>query len=46
MAEVYQETPEKAKELLGETGKKQVMQDLCIKKAVELVVENAEERDA
>ena len=46
MAEVYQETPEKAKELLGETGKKQVMQDLCIKKAVELVVENAEERAA
>ncbi len=46
MAEVYQETPEKAREILGETGKKQVMQDICIKKAVELVVENAEERDA
>lgn len=46
MAEVYQETPEKAKEILGETGRKQVMQDICIKKAIELVVENAEERDA
>lgn len=46
MAEVYQETPERAKEILGETGRKQVMQDICIKKAVEFVVENAEERDA
>lgn len=46
MAEVYQEEPEKAKELLGEAGRKQVMQDICIKKAVQFLVENAEERDA
>lgn len=46
MAEVYQEEPERAKELLGEAGKKQVMQDICVKKAVEFLVENAEERDA
>ena len=46
MAEVYQETAERAKEMLGESGKKQVMQDICIRKAVELVVENAEEKDA
>lgn len=46
MAEVYQEEPEKAKEILGEAGKKQVMQDICIKKAVQFLVDNAEERDA
>lgn len=46
MAEVYQEEVEKARELLGESGRKQVMQDICIKKAVEFVVGNAEEKDA
>ena len=30
-------------QLLGENGRKQVMDDLCIKKAVEFVVENAKE---
>lgn len=43
MAEVYQMETDKVKELLGENGKKQVMEDICIKKAVELVVENAKE---
>ena len=43
MAEVYQMEADKVKELLGENGKKQVMDDLCIKKAVEFVVENAKE---
>ena len=43
MGEVYQMEIDKVKELLGENGKKQVMQDICIKKAVEFVVENAKE---
>ena len=43
MGEVYQMEVDKVKELLGENGKKQVMQDICIKKAVEFVVENAKE---
>ncbi len=43
MGEVYQMEADKVKELLGENGKKQVMEDLCIKKAVEFVVENAKE---
>ncbi len=43
MAETYQMEADKVKELLGENGKKQVMQDICIKKAVTLVVDNAKE---
>ena len=43
MGEAYQLEPEKVKELLGESGAKQVKEDLCIKKAVEFVVENAKE---
>ncbi len=43
MAEAYQMEADKVKELLGENGKKQVMEDICIKKAVEFVVENAKE---
>ncbi len=43
MAEVYQMENDKVKELLGENGKKQVMEDICVKKAVEFVVENAKE---
>lgn len=43
MGEAYQMDVDKVKELLGENGKKQVMQDICIKKAVEFVVENAKE---
>lgn len=43
MAEVYQMEEDKVKELLGENGKKQVMEDLCVKKAVEFVVDNAKE---
>ena len=46
MAEAYQMEVDKVKELLGENGKKQVMEDICIKKAVELVVENAKETKA
>ena len=43
MSEAYQMEADKVKELLGESGKKQVMQDVCIKKAVQFVVENAKE---
>jgi len=43
MAEAYQMEADKVKELLGETGKKQVLDDVCVKKAVEFVVENAKE---
>lgn len=43
MSEAYQLEPDKVKELLGENGAKQVREDICIKKAVEFVVENAKE---
>ncbi len=46
MAEAYQMETDKVKELLGENGKKQVMEDVCIKKAVDFVVENAKEAKA
>ena len=46
MAEAYQMEADKVKELLGENGKKQVMEDICIKKAVDFVVENAKETKA
>lgn len=46
MAEAYQMEADKVKELLGENGKKQVMQDICIKKAVAFVVDNAKEAKA
>ncbi len=46
MAESYQMEADKAKEILGETGKKQLMEDICIKKAVQFVVENAKEAKA
>lgn len=43
MAESYQMETDKIKEMLGESGKKQIMQDLAVSKAVEFVVENAKE---
>jgi len=46
MAQAYQMEEDKVKELLGENGKKQVMEDICIKKAVDFVVENAKEAKA
>ncbi len=46
MGEAYQMDADKVKELLGESGKEQVMQDIRVKKAVELVVENAKEAKA
>ena len=49
MAEVYSmdtDKVDKVKELLGENGKKQVMQDIVVKKAAEFVTENAKEEKA
>lgn len=43
MSEQYQMEPEQIKETLGERGKKQVLQDIAINKAVEFMVENAKE---
>ena len=43
MAEGYKMETDKVKEILGESGKKQVMEDICVNKAVEFVVENAKE---
>lgn len=46
MGEAYQMEVDKVKELLGEDGRKQVMEDICIKKALAFVVENAKEGKA
>lgn len=43
MAEAYGIEPEKAKEMLGESAKKSIMEDIAIRKAQEFVVENAKE---
>ena len=43
MAEAYKMENDKVKELLGDAGKKSVMEDICVSKAVEFVVENAVE---
>ncbi len=44
MAEAYRMEADKVKEMLGEQGKKQVMEDIAIKKAVDFVTENAKEK--
>ena len=43
MGEAYQMEPDKVKELLGESGRKQVLDDLAVRKAVDFVGENAKE---
>ena len=43
MGEAYQMEPDKVEELLGENGRKQVYDDLAVKKAMDFVMENAEE---
>ena len=43
MAEVYQMDVDKVKELMGEREKKNIMQDLAVRKAAEFVAENAKE---
>lgn len=44
MAEMYQMEVEKVREMLGENEKKQIMQDIAVRKAVEFVVTNAKEK--
>ena len=46
MAEAYQKEIDEVKDLLGEEGEKQVKEDLCIRKAIKFVVDNAEEKEA
>lgn len=43
MAEAYGMEVDKVKELLGESGRKSVMEDICIKKAQEFIADNAKE---
>ena len=43
MAEVYQMEADRVKELMGEREKKNMMQDLAVRKAAEFVAENAKE---
>ena len=44
MAEGYRMEADKIKELMGEQGKKQIMEDLAVRKAAELVVNEAKEK--
>ena len=46
MAEKYQMEPEQITKTLGERGKKQVLEDIAVNKAVEFLVENAKEGKA
>ena len=43
MAASYKMNVERALEILGESGKKQVMEDIAVRKAADFVVENAKE---
>ena len=44
MADMYQMEADKVKEIMGENGKKQIMEDLAVKKASEFVVSQAVEK--
>jgi len=44
MAQMYQMEADKIKEVMGENGKKQIMEDLAVKKAAELAVNEAVEK--
>lgn len=44
MAEMYQMEADKVKEVMGEQGKKQIMEDLAVRKAAEFVVKEAKEK--
>ncbi len=44
MASMYQMEADKVKEAIGEAGKKQMMEDLAVKKAAEFVVNEAKEK--
>lgn len=43
MAEMYQMEADKVKEVMGENGRKQIMEDIAVKKAAEFVVKEAVE---
>ncbi len=43
MAEQYKMEADKVKEMFAEEGKKQIMEDICVNKAVEFIVSNAKE---
>lgn len=44
MAQMYKMEADKVKEVMGENGRKQIMEDLAVKKAAELVVKEAVEK--
>lgn len=44
MASMYQMEADKVKEIMGEQGKKQIMEDIAVRKAAELVVNEAKEK--
>lgn len=44
MAEMYQMEADKVKEVMGEQGRKQIMEDLAVRKAAEFVVNEAKEK--
>ncbi len=44
MAEMYQMETDKVKEMISESGKKNIMEDIAVQKAIEFVVENAVEQ--
>ena len=37
---------EELKETYGESGRKEISQDICVKKAMEFLVENAQDKEA
>ena len=41
---MYQMEADKVKEVMGEQGKKQIMEDLAVRKAAEFVVKEAKEK--
>lgn len=45
MAESYKMDVDKVRDMMGEEGKKQIMEDIAVKKAVDFVVDNAKEKE-
>lgn len=45
MAKMYQLEADKVKDMMGEQGRKQIMEDLAVRKAVEFVVAESREKD-
>ena len=45
-AETYNRDVEELKETYGESGRKEISQDICVKKAMEFLVENAQDKEA